>query len=212
MNLHRLCREFAVELVVLSLVVLGIANAHAQVTDRPITKMPDLSAVTMDTNIEERRACAVWWGLDDDKFGDWQLRRAFCRDAGCYAFGTDLKKMTVARTRNVADADVAACVARMQPRPAATWVVDRPTSTDGTRPVYCLKADGTRDTKACDRVSDVIKGNGGDAGKSTPRWCYCQRRSKETTTGGPYCAYADDKPDRNLRDAVVRVVACRPGQ
>ncbi len=223
MNLNRFCHEFAVELVVLLLALLCVARVHAQVTDKPITKLPDLSAVTMDHNIEQKRGCAAWWAQGDDKFGDWHLERAFCRGDGCYKVGTNLAKMAVARTENVWQIDinqltkgttrlpepdsVAACMGRLAPRPPSSWVVDRPTSADGTRPVYCLKADGTREAKACDRVSDTIKGNGVDAGKSAPRWCYCQTRSKEA--GGPYCRYADDNPKRSLRDPIVRVALCK---
>jgi len=206
--------------------LLAIAlPAVAQVTDKPITTLPDLSAVTLDHNIEQKRGCAAWWSQDDDKFGDWHRARAFCRGDGCFKVGTDLPKMTIARTENVWQINlndltegttrlpepdsVAACMGRISPRPPSRWVVDRATSADGTRPVYYLKADGTRDPKSIERVSDTIKGNGTDAGKSTPRWCYCQRRSKEAGTGGPYCTYADDKPDRSLRDPIVRVVACK---
>jgi hypothetical protein len=90
-------------------------------------------------------------------------------------------------------------------RPAPAWLVAASTSSDGTRPAYCLQADGTRSATPCERVPATITGNGATA----PSWCDCRVRSKEPAgSSSTYCRPATE-PRTFDRAEPVRVTLCR---
>lgn len=171
-------------------------SAHAQVTDKPILKMPaDISKVTIDIDGANQKACAVWFERDSDPFGDWHLVRTFCEGAACGAIQGDITKMTLARTRNVASADVARCMSKLGAPPPPVWIVAA--AVDG--PAYCVNVDGTRG-KECARAPATFK----IQDTNTQNWCRCDvLRSKELPGAATYCLPAMTTEQRLDRQRLV---------
>jgi len=199
--------RFLLSMVVLALFgcigVMLFAQAHAQVTDKPILRLPNLSEVVADFDMTEKKGCAIWWERDQDPFGDWHLAKAFCEGDGCYALSTDLTKMVVARTRNVTPDDVSRCVAKLTYVPPPVWIV-APYST-GERPVFELDQDNKRKASTA-KVSVTMAPEGHP---ELPRWCNCKVRSVEITSS-TYCVFAGSKQTFNPTEP-VRVTLCRKG-
>lgn len=139
----------------------------------------------------------------------------------------DVAGLVQARTHNVGDLQAALrpCVPDWEPkadpvleavrqreldrhaklRPAPAWVVATSTAADGTRPAYCLQADGTRIAKACERVPATITGNGA----TVASWCDCTVRSKEPAgSTSTYCRPATEPRTFDAGEP-VRVTLCR---
>jgi hypothetical protein len=197
---------------------------QAQGQERPITSWPSTwTGVVFDFSMNDKTGCIAGWAPAPDRYSEPLLQIAFVDGARL----TGAAQAEISRgitTQSLAalsavryvpvfsitpdgrwlDPIAQPCYDKLKP-PAAPWIVAPITS--GKRPVYALKADGTRGAQ-WGYASVTLTGNG----KTAANWCECYRwRSKETTSS-TYCAPAIAQPSVASAPLVPVVTLCRAGQ
>jgi hypothetical protein len=202
--------------------VLFARQAHAQVTDAPITTMhTEWTGVVH--HVTGTSACVAGWSVPSDKYSAHKLRIAFVDMTKLSAAGqlqmidalnagtpavlaamrTDNFRVADERGVMVVNPMARPCFDKLKP-PRPRWIVAPLES--GKRPAYLLLADGTRGRQA-GYVDTTITGNGRTAANA----CLCSLRSKETTSS-TYCAPAWFAPPSTEAAPIPTVVTlCRQG-
>jgi hypothetical protein len=189
----------------------------AQVTDKPILRIPASEYVIFDINMIEGKACTFWWERDADPYGDYHPVRTALNipmlssvararvEAALEARG--FAALSSERTHNVKDSalasTIAPCVASWEPLVDPVAEAARQKQLDAMTAVLPPPAWTVAKTTALTRPAYALNVDGtrntkvidnvpvtyaDRNGQVKPNVCFCKLKRAVTTTSTTYCA------------------------